>query len=162
MATEIIDTLAGVVGEFTVAASVPQVAVDGLTVAIAKANGEGIFANVDNVTILAMGVNLPYQYCNGDGLFSVFLEWIDEDQTETAIPIYFGYLPLVNNVFSFGAGLYSQNPQPTHWPTKQSRIRMGIASGNVSQVYTPPLIPNGDTLDIQGWIQIRHLLPMEA
>lgn len=162
MASEIIDVLSANVTTFTVDPAAQDVALGGAPIRLAKANGDELFASVDNVTLLAMGINLPFQYCVGEGLVSVFLEWVDQDELEPAVPIYFGFLPVVNGVFSFGPnGLYTQNPERTNWPTKQSIIRMGVGSGRVSMIYNPPNITNGTVLEARGWIQARHLLPME-
>lgn len=162
MASQIVDLLICNVPQFTVDATANQVAISGAASPLVQVvTAYDLFQNRDNAIITEIGINLPYQYCQGTGLLQFELGWANADFSDT-IARYQGYLPNANEPFQIAAlpGLYLQNPQGDLWATR-SRLYVTI-SGNVSMVYQPPSIANGSALAVTAWAKVGHLLPLVA
>lgn len=162
MASPIVDLLICSVPQFTVDAGQAQVAITGAASPLVQVvTAYDLFQSRDNAIISEIGINLPYQYCQGEGLLGFEIGWANADFSDS-IARYQGYVPNSNEPFAIVAppGLYLQNPQGDLWVTR-SRLYVSIF-GNVSMVYQPPSIANGSVLPVTVWAKVGHLLPLEA
>lgn len=158
MAAKITEVIQAEAVQFTVNTSALSVSMaPGLSLILENNLGYPYFANGDSPTIMEIGLNLPYQYCLGEGLIGAALLWRAETGEEQSI--YTGFLPYANSAFTFDGGLYARNPQGTAWVAR-SRLVM-ILTGEVSMIYNPPSIPNASVLSGFAWAKVIHLLPME-
>jgi len=128
----------------------------GLSDVLTNSAGSPYFQEGDSPTIQEIGLSLPYQYCMGEGIIGVTLEW--KAETGEVQEIYGGSIPTPNAPFLLD--LYSRNPQGSAWPAR-SRLVMRC-TGDVSMVYNPPAIVSGTVLTAIAWAKVVHLLPLEA
>lgn len=127
--------------------------------------GYSLFKNKDNLTLYEIGLELPYQYCNGEGPVSYTLGWKNESDLNF-IEVYAGYLPSAQKSVSLvqanGQGLFIPNPFGQPGFTSDRAYLVAAVAGNVSMIYNPPAIANGTVLNAWLWAKIGHLFPLEA
>jgi len=158
MALKISEVLSAPAALFTIDQTVTQVALSaGSSQILTRADGQELFGKVDNVTVYALGIQIPYQFGKGQGLFACSLSWQKEDGTGTS-EVYNGYLPACG-VIEFPNGLYLANPGSEL--TLRYRLVISV-SGNVSMVYCPAVLTNGSEIPVDVWANVTHLLPMET
>lgn len=158
MAQKISEILSAPAAKFVVDQTVTDVALQaGSSGILTRVDGQELFGKVDNVTIYALGIALPYQFAKGAGLFSCSLSWQKEDGTGTS-EVYNGYLPACG-VIEFPQGLYLANPGSSL--TLRYRLVITVA-GNVSMVYCPAAFTNASEVAVDVWANVTHLLPMET
>ena len=141
---------------------------------LVSGDGDGVLQNafggawlqrMDSVTLLDMGIFLPYQFGLGSEPVVMELRWLDEANVNEIV-ISRTFIPGACSVsFAAGASLgqflkFPAIDAPLGWPAR-AKMGLKVVSGKISMVNVPENFPDSTELFAIPWVRVQHNLDME-